>query len=72
MALNVLLDWFPSAPSSMTVYTLFCLLATCIVILTKKRRTFVKRVNKVPGQPAGITIMGNLPTASVSPEGMGP
>ena len=58
MAFKLIPEWIP-VPSSLTVYAILTILFTFIVMAAIKRRRYLKRVDKVPGMPGGLPLLGN-------------
>ena len=56
-------------PNTITLYALGCVLIGAIISLAVRRRKFIQRVDRVPGVPGGMTILGNTPMIIVSPDG---
>nr|QSD59141.1 CYP4C122 [Diaphanosoma celebensis]QST15031.1 CYP4C33-like protein 2 [Diaphanosoma celebensis] len=55
-------------PSAISVYAVLCVAIVAIVSLVVKRRKFIQRVDRVPGMPGGMTVLGNTPMIVVSPD----
>lgn len=58
MAFKLLPEWIP-VPSSLTIYSMIAILVTFIVIAGMKRRKFIQRIEKVPGMPGALPLIGN-------------
>ena len=58
MAFKLLPEWIP-VPSSLTVYSIITILVSLTVIAGMKRRKFIQRVEKVPGMPGALPLIGN-------------
>jgi hypothetical protein len=63
------IGWFQLAPGSVTIYGFLVVILTVIALAVKRRIEFIRRVDCVPGEPSSWTILGNLPTKSILPEG---
>ncbi|XP_046451576.1 cytochrome P450 4c3-like isoform X1 [Daphnia pulex] len=66
-ALHFALEWF-TTPSNVTLFSLMAIFSIFVLVALIKRVIFVKRINRIPGLPCGITIIGNAPTFLVPPE----
>nr|QST15032.1 CYP4C33-like protein 3 [Diaphanosoma celebensis] len=68
MALELVDDWFQLERGTCSIGGLVIVLLTAIALALRKRFEFIRRVDKVPGQPGGWTIWGNLPTRALTPD----
>jgi hypothetical protein len=67
-ALHFALGWF-TTQSNVNLFSLMAIFSIFVLVALIKRVIFVKRINRIPGLPCGITIIGNAPTFLVPPEG---
>lgn len=69
MALQIVPEWVP-VPNSLTVYGVLAIALTVGIMAALRRRRFVKAVDRVPGIPGGLTVLGNTLMILVSPDGL--